>query len=186
VTFVPATGRIQADVTLAQISPVTYAHPDYPLLQLANTVLSGGFYASLLYHDVREVHGYAYTVASSLAGGRNRSTFTVGYGADPRNVDNAERIIVDDLVSLQRKALPAERLTRAKALVVGALPVRKESYEGLASQLLTYAGTGRPLDQDAISARAQLGAGAQAVRAAMARWIRPHDFVRVVVGPARP
>ncbi len=63
--MIPATGRIQADVTLAQTLPLTYNDPDYPVLQLANAALSGGF-GSLLYHDVREVHGYAYTVDTSV------------------------------------------------------------------------------------------------------------------------
>ena len=181
---IPATGRIQSDVTLAEVLPLTYRDADYPAVLLANTVLSGGFYASLLYHDVREVHGYAYSVDSSLAPGRNRSLFSVTYGADPQNVGNAERIIVDDLASLQRKPLSAERLTNAKALVLGSIPLRKESYDGLAGQLLTYAGQGRPLDADVIAARAQLAATPATVQAAMAKWIRPRDFVRIVVGPA--
>lgn len=182
---IPATGRIQADVRLAETIPLTYRDPDYPLLQLANTVLSGGFYASMLYHDVREVHGYAYSVDSSLVPGRNRSTFSVSYGADPGNVANAERIIVQDLTSLQKRPLPADRLTRAKALVIGELPVRKESYDGLAAQLLTYSATDRPLDFDRVVAAAQLGASPSTVQAAFAKWVRPNGFVRVVVGPAK-
>ncbi len=183
-TVVPATGRIQSDVTLGETIPLTYNDPDYAVLRLGNTVLSGGFYASLLYHDLRELHGYAYTVGSSLSGGRNRSSFTVNYGADPQNVGRAAKLVVDDLTSLQKKPLTADRLTRAKALVVGELPVRQESYEGLADQLLTYASTGRPLDQDLIEARAQLQATPESLRAAFAKWIRPQDFVRVVQGPA--
>lgn len=181
---VPATGRIQSDVTLGQTIPIGYNHPDYPVLRLGNTVLSGGFYASLLYHDLRELHGYAYTVGSSLNGGHNRSSFTVNYGADPQNVSRAAKLVVDDLTSLQRKPLSADRLTRAKALIVGELPVRQESYEGLAGQLLVYASTGRPLDQDRIEARAQLQATPESLRAAFAKWIRPRDLVRVVQGPA--
>jgi zinc protease len=181
---IPATGRIQAQVNLAETLPLTYKDADYPLLQLANTVLSGGFYASLLFHDLRELHGYVYSVGSSLSGGRNRSTFTVDYGADPQNVSRARRLVIDDLTSLQTKPLALDRLTRAKALIVGELPVRKESYDGLASELLDYAATGRPLDEDRIEARAQLAATPEQVRAAMAKWIRPKDLVRIVQGPA--
>ena len=181
---IPATGRIQSEVTLSETLPLSYADPDYPVLRLANEVLSGGFYASLLFHDLRELHGYVYTVGSSLSGGRHRSTFSVSYGADPKNVARAEKLVVDDLTSLQHKPLAADRLTRAKALVIGELPIAKESYDGLASQLLGYASTGRPLDEDRIEAQAQLAASPERVRAAMAKWIRPKDFVRIVVGPA--
>jgi zinc protease len=96
--------------------PLTYKDADYPLLRLANTVLTGGFYASLLFHDLRELHGYVYNVDSSLNAGHNRSTFTVSYGADPQNVARARKLVIDDLSALQVKPISAERLIRAKAL----------------------------------------------------------------------
>jgi zinc protease len=181
---IPATGRIQSQVRLGETIPISYGDPDYPVLHLANTVLSGGFYASLLFHDLRELHGYAYSVSSNFSGGRNRTTFSVTYGADPKNVARAARLVIDDLTMLQKKPLAVDRLTRAKALVVGELPVAKESYDGLAGQLLSYASTGRPLDEDRLEAQAALSATPERVRAAMAKWVRPKDLVRVVVGPA--
>jgi zinc protease len=180
---IPATGRVQADVTLAETIPLGYRDPDYPILQLANTALSGGF-GSVLYHDVREVHGYAYSVDSSFGAARNRTMFSVNFGADPQNATRAQRLIVDDITALQNKALPADRLIRAKALILGELPVRQESFDGVASQLLQYALTERPLDQDRISARAQFAASGEAVRAALAKWVRPQSFVRAVLAPA--
>lgn len=181
---VPATGRVQSSVRLEETLPLTFKDPDYAVLRLANSVLSGGFYASLLFHDLRELHGYVYTVGSSFSAGPNRGTFTVTYGADPKNVARAARLVVDDLGALQKKPLGADRLTRAKALMLGELPIAKESYDGLAGQLIAYGATGRPLDEDRIEAAAALAATPERVRAAMAKWIRPHDFVRVVIGPA--
>ncbi|BDE05229.1 peptidase M16 [Vulcanimicrobium alpinum] len=182
---IPATGRIQADVRLGETIALGYNDPDYPLLDLANTVLTGGFYASLLFHDLRELHGYVYTVGSTFNAGRNRSTFFVNYGCDPQNIDRAARLVVDDLRSLQSKPIDAGRLIKAKALVLGQLPVSQESTGQLASGILEYVSTGRSPDQDRIEARAQLAASAAAVRAALKRWIRPDGFVRVVQGPAK-
>jgi zinc protease len=182
---IPATGRIQSDVTLAQTLPLTYNDAQYPVLQVANAALSGGF-GSLLYHDVREIHGYAYSVESSFAGGHNRSTFTVNYGAYPQNALLAQQLIVHDLTALQKNRLPADRLIRAKALLLGELPVHSESFDGVAGALLTYSVTGRPLDTDRRYARAEFGASADSVRAAMAKWVRPDAFARVTVGPAGP
>ncbi len=179
---IPATGRIQADVTLAQTLPFGYGNPDYPVLQLANAALSGGF-GSILYHDVREVHGFAYSVDSSISPGHNRSTFSVNFGSFPQNVARAQKLIVDDLVTYQKRPLGADRLVRAKALVIGELPVRQESFDGVATQLLQYALTGRSLDTDRINARAQFTATAEQVRAALAKWIRPNGFVRVMLVP---
>jgi zinc protease len=180
----PAFGRVQSDVTLAQTLPLTYNDADYPVLQLANAALSGGF-GSILYHDVREVHGYAYSVETSIAGGHNRSTFTVNYGSDPQNAGRAEKLIVADLSAFQKKPLPADRLIRAKALLLGELPVRTESFDGVAGELLGYAVTERPLDTDRRMARAEFAASANAVRAAMAKWVEPNDFARITLVPAK-
>lgn len=181
---IPATGRIQADVTLSQTLPLSYNDADYPVLQLANAALSGGF-GSLLYHDVREVHGYAYSVDSAFAGGRNRSTFTVSYGADPQNTERAQKLIVSDIDGMQKKALSADRLIRAKALLLGRLPVRTESFDGVAGALLSYAVTDRPLDTDRRNARIEFAASGDVVRAAMAKWVKPDAFARVTLVPAK-
>ncbi len=47
-----------------RIDDVRRTDPAWAPLQVANTVLTGGFYSSLLYHDLREVHGYAYSVGA--------------------------------------------------------------------------------------------------------------------------
>ncbi len=181
---IPATGRIQAEVGLSETLPLTYNDADYPLLRLANTVLTGGFYASLLFHDLRETHGYVYTVSSSLSAGHNRSTFGVSYGADPDNIARAEKLIISDLTTLGREPIDSDRLTRAKALVLGELPVSVESYDGIGDQILTTAEREQPLDEFTREAAAMLAATPAAVQAAIAKWIRPTDFVRIVTGPA--
>ena len=181
--MVPAIGRIQSDTTLAQTIAITRDNPDYAALQLANTVLSEGFYASILYHDLRELHGYVYTVGSSMNIGKTRSTFEVNFGSDPGNVLRAQRLIRDDLMMLQKTGLPNARITRAKALVLGEVPLRSESYGGLASELLGYASNGEPLDRAYITAGLILKTTPEQLRAAMAKYIRPEGFARVIQGP---
>jgi len=180
---IPATGRIQATVALAQTLALPRKDPAYPLLDLANTVLTGGFYASLLYHDLRELHGYVYNVNSTLKVGKTRGEFRIGYASDPSNVARAEKLVVDDLVSLEKTGIPADRLQRSKALLLGGMPVARESYAKLATRLLGNASDNLPLDQDTRDAAAVLAATADDVRAALAKWVRPSDFVRVVTGP---
>jgi zinc protease len=180
---VPATGRIQSSVALAQTVPIARSNPDYPLLRLANTVLTGGFYASLLYHDLRELRGYVYYVGSELSAGKTRGEFRVSYGCNPENIVRAQRLVVDDLTGLQRRGIPADRLLRSKALLMGELPLARESYDGLASELVSFASLDLPLDEDVREAHTVLSARSAQVQAALAKWVRPRDFVRVVTGP---
>ncbi len=183
-TNVPATGRVQSSVRLEETLPIVRADPAWAQLQLANAVLTGGFYSSLLLHDLREIHGYAYSVGSRVGAGRVRATFNIDYACDAVNIVPAEAQVKAVLGRLQREPIEPERLLRSKALLIGGIPIRESSYDGVASQLIQYATLGLPLDQNLLDARAELGASAASVQAALARYVRPNSFVRIVTGPA--
>ncbi len=185
-TDVPATGRVQSSVELVETLPIVRSDPSWPQLQLANAVLSGGFYSSLLYHDLREVHGYAYDVESRVSAGRVRATFGISYGCDPQNILPAQAQAAAILAQLQQTPIQSDRLLRSKALLMGEVPIRESSYDGVAAELLRYSSLGLPLNQDVIDAGAELSATAATVQAALAKYIRPNAFVRVVTGPAPP
>ncbi|MGB8907171.1 MAG: pitrilysin family protein [Candidatus Cybelea sp.] len=183
---VPATGRVQSSVRLVQTLPLVRSDPDWPQLQLANAVLTGGFYSSLLYHDLREIHGYAYSVGSRLSAGKMRATFRVTFACDPQNIVPAQTQVQAILTRLQREPIEPDRLLRSKALLMGEVPIRAASYDGVTAQLLGYATLGLPLNQNILDAQAQLGATGASVQAALAKYVRPNSFVRVVTGPAPP
>ncbi|HXP94119.1 MAG TPA: pitrilysin family protein [Candidatus Binatia bacterium] len=180
---IPAFGRVQSSVTLAQTLQLRRGDADVAALRVANTVLSGGTFASMLYHDLRVVNGLVYSVGGSLNIGKTRSTFSINYGSAPGDVDRAQALALDDVRQLQTAQLPLQRLNRAKALLMASLPLRIQSVTGIAGELLGNASEGLPLDQGYISARRELAAGPADVQQAIARWIRPNDFVRVVQGP---
>ncbi len=181
--FVPAASRVQDQVLLAENLGLVRADPDRAPMEVANAVLGEGFYASLLFHDLREINGYVYTVSSNLNIEKTRSLFAIAYGAMPENVGKAQALAVTDLQRLQRENLPDSRLQRAKALLIGKLVLKRQSYDGIARQLLGYASEDLPLDQDLIDARAQMEVTPEKLRDAMAKWLRPDGFVRLTVGP---
>jgi len=76
------------------------------------------------------------------------------------------------LEQLQRDPIESDRLLRAKALLMGEVPIREASYDGVTGQLLNYASLDLPLDQNVIDARAQLGATQESVRSALAKYVR--------------
>ncbi|HEX4014392.1 MAG TPA: pitrilysin family protein [Candidatus Cybelea sp.] len=180
---VPATGRVQSSVRLVETLGLVRSDPAWAQLQVANTVLTGGFYSSLLYHDLREIHGYVYNVESRVSAGKTRATFGIDYGCDPQNVLPAESQISGILAQLTQEPIGADRLLRSKALLMGEVPIREASYDGVTAQLLDYAMLGLPLDQNLIDARAELAATAQSVREAIQKYVRPQGFVRLVTGP---
>lgn len=181
---VPDVGRVQSEVQLAQVLDLKRADPDWAQLTVANNILGGGGFGSLLMDDLRTTHSYVYDVYSGIESFRNRATFTIGYACDPQNIVPAQRLALRDLQDLSNGTVSENRLGRAKSMLMSDIPLRQQSFSGVAGGLLSYAVLDLPLDQATIDAQRELAATPQTIRGALQRWIDPSAFVRVVQGPA--
>jgi len=179
---VPATGRLQDTVNLDETLPLALADPDIAPLQVANAVLSGDF-SSILIRDMRVTTGYVYYVGTILNTEKTRSVFSVRFGCAPENFSKAERALERDLHRMQRTSLDSERLARAKSHLAAGVVLQAASYDGLAARLVYNVSRGFAPDEDYALADEELAATPQSVRWAMARWVRPKGFVRIVEGP---
>lgn len=183
---VPDPTRLQDQVTLSEELPMNRFDQDYYPLQLGNNVLGGGFYATRLYHDLREKTGYVYTVDEALEAGRTRTQFVVSYGSDPVNVPKARTIIEQDLTAMQTTAPSADELGQARAMLIRQIPLRESSESKIAGGLLARSLMGLPLDEPVRAAERYERLSGEDVRAAFAKWIRPGGLVEVVQGPTPP
>src|ERR1019366_459875 len=181
---VPDPSELQDSVNLSEMVGLTRFDPDYYPLQLANHVLGGGFYATRLYHDLRQVNGYVYDVDVRVNAGKTRTTYTVTYACDPKNVSKARELIQRDLISMQKENVTPAELQQAKALLLRQIPLAESSEDGVAGGLLARAQIGLPLDEPLRAAKQYFSMSADQVRAAFAKWIRPDRFVQIVRGPA--
>jgi zinc protease len=177
---VPDPTAVQASVTLAQEVGITRFDRDYYALQLGNHVLGGGFYATRLYHDLRQETGYVYTVDDNLIATRTRSVYTVNYGSDPQNVSKARDLIQRDVSAMQTANVTPAELHQAQALLLRQMPLRESSEDAVAGGLLARAQVGLALDEPARAAEQYVSMTADEVRAAFAKWIRPDGFVEIV------
>src|SRR6266545_4048715 len=103
-TVVPDRSRVQDQVSLGQTFELKRQDDDYYVLQVGLQVLSGGFYASRLYQDLREKSGLVYSIDAHLQSGKTRSVFTVSYACDPPNVVKARTLIARNLRFMKTKA----------------------------------------------------------------------------------
>jgi zinc protease len=183
VTDVPDTSRIQDRVVLAETLGLTRSNDDYYALQLGNHVLGGAFYATRLYHDLREKTGLVYYVSSSFDVGQTRALYTADYGCDPGNVSKARAIIESNLKKMQTSPVTPEELTRAKALLLREIPLSESGIESIAGGLIYRATHDLPLDEPTLAAQKYLKLHAEDVKAAFGKWLRPEDLVQVTEGP---
>ena len=183
VVTVPDKSRVQDEVTLAETLGLTRTHPDYYSLQVGLHVLSGGFYATRLYHDLREKAGLVYSVETSLHAGNTRSVFSVFYGCDPRNVAKARVRVQRNLAKMMKEPVSPRELRQAKTLLLRQILLERTSTESLAAEFLRLSRIGLPLDEPARAEQRYRGITASQVRKAFNRWMRPNAFVQVTRGP---
>jgi zinc protease len=172
-----------SEVTLTQVIGVRSGQMDAIALELANTMLSDEGTGSLLFRDLRTAHGYVYDADSSLNIGSSTSTFSIDFASDPKNVSRAQAAAVAEIRHLQDHAVPDIELQRAKALLLAQRVLPLDSYEGIASDILSSAKNGLTVaDQDAYWQRLLHITPVQ-VQHAMQKWIRVDRFSRVIVAP---
>jgi len=181
---VPDPERVQDEAILSEQIDINRFSPDYYPLELGNHVLGGGFYATRLYHDLRQVAGYVYSVDASLNASKTRASYTVEYGCDPPNVSKAKALVIRDLNQMRTQDVSPAELHQAKALLLRSIPLSESSEDAVAGGLLSRAELGLPLDEPLIAAKKYDALTADQVREAFARHIRPDDLVQIVRGPA--
>ncbi|MDP9023908.1 MAG: insulinase family protein, partial [Candidatus Eremiobacteraeota bacterium] len=179
---VPDASRIQSQVQLMQTNGLTRGDVDWPALAVANAAF-GASATSILFHDVRDVHGLVYGIYSQLNARKNRGTFSIQFSSDPNRIASAQSLALGDLRALMQSGVGADDLARGKTMLVSEVPIREQSFGGIAGQLLQYAQFGLPLDQATIDATREVATTNADILAAVKKWIRPNDFVRVILGP---
>jgi len=180
---VPDKERIQSQVQLVQVLSLTRNDPDYPTIAVANESLGAGG-SSILFHDVRDVHGLVYDVHTETDFRKHRSTFAIHFESDPSKIEQAQSLIMADLNALSTAGLQPDELARGKASLISNVPMRVVSFSSIARQLIRFSELGLPLDQATIDARNEIAVTNDQIIAAAHKWLRPNDFVRVILGPA--
>lgn len=182
-TSVPDKSRIQDEVTLGETIGVTRSDADYYALRLGNNVLGGGLYSARLSRDLRKNAGLVYSVGSSLDFDRSRGMYFVQYSCDPKNVSKVHASIVREIENMQKSPVTAEELQRAKAMLLHQISLDESSTDDITQGLIGLWDINLPLNQPTLDARRYLQLGADDIRNAFAKWIRPKDLVQVTQGP---
>jgi zinc protease len=183
---VPDPMKKQNKVVLAETLGVNFTDPDHFALDLANNLLSGGFYASPLYHELREKLGLVYTVGSQFGFGRNRSTFEINYGSYPKNVDKARDAAINVLTKTIETPLSKDQLHLAKSIGLRRIELGKQSVGAIGKDWLGRSANDLPLDQDYIMARHYEQLTAPEMQRILKKYLDPKRLSTVILGqPAK-
>ncbi len=177
--------RIERDLTQATVSlarpGIRQDHPDYFSLVAANYILGGGS-TSRLYTKVREERGLAYSVYSGLGPGRYGASYFVGLQTRLESVDEAVRLVKEEMARMGRKAVTAKELQSAKSYLIGSYPLRMDTSGKMAALLVAVEENELGLDwPDRFKARISRVTAADIKRVATT-YMDPTTFSSVIVG----
>ncbi len=157
------------------------AHPDRYALDVLNAVVGEGM-SSRLFLEIREERSLCYDVHSYVNHYLDTGSTVVNAGVDPRNVDQALRATIAELLKMAER-VPDKELLKAKEFIKGRLQLRMEDTRAVASWLGGQELLRREiLTVDEVLAVVDGVDGQDLQRVATALW-RPDAFRLAVVGP---
>lgn len=175
-------GAVQTNLRLGGIG-IGRAHPDFPALTLALTILGGGF-TSRLNHNLREDKGFTYGATAGLSHNLAASAITIG--ADVQTAVTAPAL-VETLYELGRMATSSvseDELADAKRFLAGNMALSAETQVGLATYVTALATAGLSISYLKDLPLAADKQTIDDVAAAAAKYLSPSLLAPVLVGDA--
>lgn len=117
--YIEKPDALQSAIRIGQIA-ISRNHPDFPGLQVLNTVL-GGYFGSRLMANIREDKGYTYGIGSALVSMKNTGYFFIAseVGADVCSAALAE--IEKEIKILKEQPASEEELALVKNYILGSM-----------------------------------------------------------------
>lgn len=143
---VPFREEIQKNTTQTHVMlgypAFSFHHPRKYALYLLNNMLGGGSLNSRLNASLREKHGLAYLVESSVTLYSDSGLLSIYFACDPKQRDKCIRLIGKEIEKMKSKELTPMQLSLAKRQWKGQLGIASENNENsalaLGKQLLHF------------------------------------------------
>jgi zinc protease len=156
---------------------------DYYAFYVGNHILGGGDLVSLLFEEIRERRGLAYSVGSDIAPMRAEGPFIMRLQTRSEKAGEAVELMRTLLVRFVNEGPTAEQLAAAKKNITGGFPLRIDSNRNIMSYVAMIGFYGLPLDYLSTFNGRIDAVTADDVRRVFARHIHPQRLVTVMVGP---
>ena len=172
-------GAAQSQIRIGWVG-VPRSTPDYPTLQVLNTILGGSF-TSRLNMNLRETHGYSYGAGSSFDERISSGSFSARAGVQTDKTSEALKEFFNEFTGIL-KPIPGEELEKAKNYVALGFPAEFESTGDLAQKMEEQVVHSLPDEYFPSYIRAVVQATGPGVEKAAARYVQADKFAVVIVG----
>ncbi|SUJ28363.1 Peptidase M16 inactive domain [Sphingobacterium spiritivorum] len=160
---------------------INRTHPDFPAVQVVNTLL-GGFFGSRLMRNIREEKGYTYSIGSAVASLKFSGFFTI---ASEVGVDVTSQTLTEidkELDILCTEQAEEEELAVVKNYMLGSMLGSLESIFSHADKFKSVYFSGMTLDYYDRYAEVVKTMTTERVLEIAKQYFRKEDLIKVVVG----
>jgi zinc protease len=173
----------QAAVVAAGPS-VTRNDPSFHAVQVADSVLGGG-YSARLNEEIRVRRGLSYDARSQIEARRGLGLFTASAQTKNPSADEVAGLLLDEVARLGQAPPPAAELEARKATLVGEFGRDAATSSGLGATLSFYADEGVNPNEVARYIPGVQAVSSESEQAAAAKVVDPATADLVVVGDAK-
>ena len=135
----------QAKLCMGFTTPITNRDPEFPAMQLCNTVFGSGM-TSKLFVNVRERLSLCYSVGSAYYGGKG--IIAVAAGIDGENQETTKAEILRQLEDCQKGQITAQELEAARQTLLSSLRSIHDSPGAIEGYYATAALSGMTMDPE--------------------------------------
>ena len=178
-TSIDKPGAAQSQIRIGWVG-VPRSTPDYPTLQVLNTILGGSF-TSRLNTNLRETHGYSYGAFSAFEERISPGAFSASAGVQTDKTAEALKEFFNEFTGIL-KPIPGEELDKAKNYVALGFPAEFETTGDLAQKMEEQVVHSLPDEYFPSYIRSVVQVTGPGVEKAAARYIQPDKFAVVIVG----
>ncbi len=127
--------KTQTDLVLGTLGP-SRRDADYHPAWIGNVILGQLGLMGRLGQNVRDRQGLAYYAYSGLEGKLGPGPWSIVAGVSPDKIDQAIASILDEVRRMRDEPVADEELEDSRDFLIGSLPLRLETNEGIAANLL--------------------------------------------------
>ncbi len=178
----PIAGKTQTDLVMGTVG-LARKDPDYYAAALANCILGVFGMMGRLGDHVRDRDGLAYYVYSRLDAGLAPGPWSIIAGVAPEHLPRAVEGIRVEIRRLLERRVPAKELEDNKSFLIGSLPLRLETNEGIAGVLVDMELFELGLDYLERYPEIIASITAAEVQAAARKYLDPDRMVLSTAGP---
>jgi len=173
-------GALQSAIRMGR-PVVNRAHPDFPALQVLNTVL-GGYFGSRLMANIREDKGYTYGIGSGMSSLKQTGSLFIAteVGADVCKPAVAE--IEKELDLLRMQLIPEEELSLVRNFMLGSLLGSLENVFSHADKFKNLYFSGMDYDYYDFYVDTIKTVTAERLKELADQYLNFGDFYKVIVG----